>query len=1536
MKKLLTFLTLLTLFFTTAGAATVTVNIANPDTYTAVKEGTSGSGGEMILTNGDITIASNKGYLSTTDNHVRIYSGGILSVSTSSGTITRVEILSTASGTSNYGPAKLSLPNGAVGSYSYSGKLGTWTYADGANSVTFNATAQFRFMEVVVTYEPSSGPSTYSVAIGNFTGGSVTADKTSSINAGETVTLTIDADDDYELGSISAYKTGDESTTVQLNGTGNTRTFSMPAYNVTVNATFNFTGEEYELVTDASVLKNGDKLIISSVNSGSGYAMSTTQNNNNRGRTPIVVNDSKIAPTATTQIVTLETATDATDKWYLKVGDGYLYAPNGSDNYLRTGTTKDATYQSTISVNGAATIQLGSKEIRYNSSSSIFSCYSSTSTQAVVYLFRLAAAEKAYGITCTQPDEGGTILSDPSGPKSADAGELVTITANPSTGYELSSVTVTPTNDDVEAPTATINGNTATFTMPASDVTITATFSKAWYVIGTVNTPTEAASAGNAIWLKTGFDSSSGVAKSQMGTPVNIKVHTVNGWQIDNVSVTYTKANGSTATFTPTQGETNEVDQNGNYDGYGTWYNFTMPASDIIITATFRPYQPDLYLMGNAQDQNWEQKYKMNYNSSNTGREYSIRTYYAADHGEIQFEADSHRYGSGMNTNPYYVLIGEDGDYAYSEEVPLYSDNDKNFLLAPGIYDIFVNKDLNKVIVTPVELTAAFNPNGGNVNINQSAVLTSNLTEKLQEINSEKSATLAISTDGETFTEGSAYTFQEAGTITVYGKASYGYINVPASAQFTVSEVVGDEYELVTQGTDLIDGAEYVILNHANPSVEGHAMSTTQNTNNRGETALIPIVNNKVIPTEDTQIVTLEAATDGWNLKVGENNYLYAISGNNYLRTGNNNSNNNDYLAHITINENSHVATIEFQTDTKRYLRRNNSSSIFSCYKIDGGMQDVYLYKKSNTTPTVAMPTFNPVAGTYNAAQSVTISCTTTDATIYYSTNGTDFQEYTEAITVSESTTLYAKATKDGVTSQVATAEYIIDIPFIGEGDYVKIISTDDLTDGEYLIVKENSGESRIYGYVFDGSLSELDVEGNNLDDDGLGIDIVNYTIASSDEIDAATFTITATDDAYTIKSKSGYYIGNTGTSNTLMSSQETVYTNTIDFDGQGNVVIKGEGGTYLRYNSDSGQDRFRYYGSGQSPIALYKKVENPVDEPTSVTLAELCATGVTTEGENWYVISDMLKAVYADDVRGLLWCKDLGNQSIDPTSIHEGEQIDFLYNDAQAQNKRDWDQSNWIVLEFTTPDQGNNIGLMLTNAQDKLIKPGTIKGKLINDKNYTLKMDLDMIETLTPADEGYSEEPYEENVYCPSNFLPENLNIWGSIENGDGAYTGQNPQNFFFMNPKVQEVCYITYAEWNEAYSCFTVPTSSGFSGAFQVGWAYRATQTPPTLHDGNVYHFHAVVQRTDKEHYGPKNLINTKDGAPTYEYISVYPVDLMGDSNIITAINTVETGNGEVKSVKYVNVAGMVSDVPFQGVNIVVTEYTDGSRTTSKMLKK
>ena len=45
--------------------------------------------------------------------------------------------------------------------------------------------------------------------------------------------------------------------------------------------------------------------------------------------------------------------------------------------------------------------------------------------------------------------------------------------------------------------------------------------------------------------------------------------------------------------------------------------------------------------------------------------------------------------------------------------------------------------------------------------------------------------------------------------------------------------------------------------------------------------------------------------------------------------------------------------------------------------------------------------------------------------------------------------------------------------------------------------------------------------------------------------------------------------------------------------------------------------------------------------------------------------------------------------------------------------------------------------------------------------------------------------------------------------------------------------------------------------------------------------------------------------------------------------------TAGKEVANIRYINVAGQESDAPFQGVNIVVTTYTDGTTTTTKILK-
>ena len=44
---------------------------------------------------------------------------------------------------------------------------------------------------------------------------------------------------------------------------------------------------------------------------------------------------------------------------------------------------------------------------------------------------------------------------------------------------------------------------------------------------------------------------------------------------------------------------------------------------------------------------------------------------------------------------------------------------------------------------------------------------------------------------------------------------------------------------------------------------------------------------------------------------------------------------------------------------------------------------------------------------------------------------------------------------------------------------------------------------------------------------------------------------------------------------------------------------------------------------------------------------------------------------------------------------------------------------------------------------------------------------------------------------------------------------------------------------------------------------------------------------------------------------------------------------GTKTISSVKYYNVAGMESATPFNGVNIVVTNYSDGSQSASKLVK-
>ena len=111
---------------------------------------------------------------------------------------------------------------------------------------------------------------------------------------------------------------------------------------------------------------------------------------------------------------------------------------------------------------------------------------------------------------------------------------------------------------------------------------------------------------------------------------------------------------------------------------------------------------------------------------------------------------------------------------------------------------------------------------------------------------------------------------------------------------------------------------------------------------------------------------------------------------------------------------------------------------------VKSGMNDSAVASASYTIKgTVATPAFSVASGAVNSGTSVTISCSTEGAKIYYTTDGSDptasSTEYTEAISVTEAVTLKAIAVKDGMNdSVVASVSYTISSGNIPEG-FVKV-----------------------------------------------------------------------------------------------------------------------------------------------------------------------------------------------------------------------------------------------------------------------------------------------------------------------------------------------------------------------------------------------------------------------------------------------------------------------------------------------------------------
>lgn len=244
------------------------------------------------------------------------------------------------------------------------------------NPTEATATIGEDFTEPTLTTTPANLTVTYSSSEQTVATIDVATGEVTPVAAGTTViTATFAGNNSYNSGSASYTLTVSEAQTpTPVVGSGN-----------------------YALVTDASTLADGDKILIAYVNGTTKYVLSTTQNTNNRAATTDVTLNANgtLTPGDAAQVITLEK--DGSNSSYLfNVSDGYLYAASSSSNWFRTEETADANAKATISIsnNGNATITFqGSNThniIRYNpnNNSPIFSCYSGTSTGSAPQIYR--------------------------------------------------------------------------------------------------------------------------------------------------------------------------------------------------------------------------------------------------------------------------------------------------------------------------------------------------------------------------------------------------------------------------------------------------------------------------------------------------------------------------------------------------------------------------------------------------------------------------------------------------------------------------------------------------------------------------------------------------------------------------------------------------------------------------------------------------------------------------------------------------------------------------------------------------------------------------------------------------------------------------------------------------------------------------------------------------------------------------------------------------------------------------------------------
>ena len=356
---------------------------------------------------------------------------------------------------------------------------------------------------------------------------------------------------------------------------------------------------------------------------------------------------------------------------------------------------------------------------------------------------------------------------------------------------------------------------------------------------------------------------------------------------------------------------------------------------------------------------------------------------------------------------------------------------------------------------------------------------------------------------------------------------------------------------------------------------------------------------------------------------------------------------------------------------------------------------------------------------------------------------------------------------------------------------------------------------------------------------------------------------------------------------------------------------VKDTETAYLNVYNTNNTFRTYYQAGSTSPVYFAQKVAGAgyADFTTIVktaevtTLANLAVNG--TEGKEYTVNDEMVVAKkFQKGDKNYIVVKDAA-QAVRYLSAPTDDDKSFNIN---GNKQEEYAQNNWMLV---------SLPVELYNQVNEKSTVTSITGSLTEKFNVAMEATKVVFENAT--------NNFAPNTYCPINFMGES-----SVKGTNPAYTS----SYYFATPKANEYAKVVWAVYNGG--AFYLPSNNGsinvqeFKAAFNVDYSLNSN-VAPQLTDGAVYSFEALVKEVATTNAKSAPAYDATV-TPSTKYV-VYPLNLDADK-VATGVNDVNSAK-EVKGVSYFNMMGVESAQPFEGVNIMVTTYTDGTSSATKVLR-